>query len=78
MVRGERFKRDLSGNFISEWIVHVWNDLPVEAVEADTIITLKRHLEIYMVRKGLGKWDYPKMLICLAWIRWAEGPVYAM
>ncbi|MBB6707133.1 reverse transcriptase family protein [Proteus mirabilis] len=63
-VRGERYKRDLRGNFFTQRVVRVWNELPEEVVEAGTIATFKRHLDGYMNRKGLegygpgaGRWD---------------------
>eukprot|EP00061_Rhincodon_typus_P014461 g41490.t1 len=36
-VKGERFERDLRGNFFMHRVVHVWNELPEEVVEAGTI-----------------------------------------
>ena len=62
-MRGERFKRDLRGNFFTQRVVRVWDELPEEVVEAGTITTFKRHLDRYMDGKGLegsgpnaGKW----------------------
>eukprot|EP00061_Rhincodon_typus_P000310 g11264.t1 len=63
-VKGKRFKRDLRDNFFTQSVVHVWNELPEEIVEAGTITTFKRHVDGYMKRKNLegceldaGKWD---------------------
>eukprot|EP00061_Rhincodon_typus_P009016 g32156.t1 len=33
-VRGERFKRDPRGNFVTQRTVRVWNELPEEVVDA--------------------------------------------
>eukprot|EP00061_Rhincodon_typus_P007968 g30160.t1 len=33
-VRGERFKKDLRGNFITQTVVCMWNGLPEKVVEA--------------------------------------------
>eukprot|EP00061_Rhincodon_typus_P004079 g21690.t1 len=52
-TRGERFEKNLRGNFITQRVVRVWNELPEEVVEAITIATFKRHLDGYMNRKGL-------------------------
>ena len=63
-VRGERFKRDLRGNFFTQRVVRIWNELPGKVVEAGTIETFKKHLHKYMDGKELegygpnmGIWD---------------------
>ena len=44
-VRGERFKRDLRGNFFTQRVVHIWNELPEKVVEAGSIATFRKHLD---------------------------------
>ena len=63
-VRGERFKRDLRGNFFTQKMVHIWNELPEKVVEAGSIATFIKHFDKYMDGKGLegygpnaGNWD---------------------
>lgn len=48
---GERFKRELKDNFLTQMVVCLWNELPEEVVEAGTITTCKRHWEGRWIRK---------------------------
>jgi len=44
---------------LTKRVVGAWNPLPGEVVEADTIMTFKRHLDKYMNRMGIeeyGPW----------------------
>lgn len=50
-VREETFKTDPRGNFS-----HRRNELPEDLAGADTIITLKRHLDRYLLRKGMEQY----------------------
>lgn len=66
-MRGERSNRNLRCNFFTQRVVSIWNKLPDEVVEADTIKTIKGHLGRYMDRKCLEeygpnarKWDKPR------------------
>ena len=52
-VRGARFKGDVRGRFFTERVVGAWNTLLGEAVEADTVVTFKGHLDKYMNRMGI-------------------------
>lgn len=63
-LRGERINGKLrSSNLFTQRMVHMWNELLEEVVEAGTLTTFKRHLDRYLDRKGLegygpnaGKW----------------------
>lgn len=50
-VRGERFKRDLSGTFFKQRVVDIWLELPEEAVELALITMFQRHLNRYTIEK---------------------------
>ena len=50
-MRGERYKRIQRGNFFTQRVVNVWNELPETVVEADTILSFKKQLDNYMGRK---------------------------
>jgi len=52
-VQGARFKGDVCGRFFTQRVVGAWNSLPVEAVEADAIVTFKGRLDKYMNRMGI-------------------------
>ena len=52
-VRRERFKRDLSGNFFTQRVVRIWNELPEKVVEAGPKASFKKHLDKYIDGKGL-------------------------
>ena len=39
-------------NFFTQRVVGAWNSLPLEVVEADTVVTFKGHLDKYMNRMG--------------------------
>lgn len=45
-LRGEekKYKREVRGNLFTQRVVCTWNELPWEVVEADRILTFKRHL----------------------------------
>lgn len=45
-MRGEIFERDLRGNLFTKSVVHKWTKPQGEVVEAGTIMTYKRHLDI--------------------------------
>lgn len=57
-MRGE-FKKEQRGNVFTLRMVHIWNELLEEAMEAATIMTFKRHMDRYMDRKSLE--DYGQM-----------------
>jgi len=52
-VRGERFRRAQRGNFFTQRMVSVWNELPEAVVEAATILSVKKHLDSYMGKMGI-------------------------
>lgn len=59
----ERYQGSQEQLFIYQ-AIHIWNDLPVEAMGVDIIMICKIHLDIYMDSKGLegyaangGNWD---------------------
>lgn len=52
-LRGEKWNTNLRGNVFTQRVVGIWNELPGEVVEADTITTCKRHLDRCLDRKGL-------------------------
>ena len=63
-MRGERYKSIQRGNFFKQRVVSVWNKLPEVVVEADTILSFKKHLDSYMDKMGIegygpnaGNWD---------------------
>ena len=63
-MRGERYKRVQRGNFFTQRVLSVWNELPELAVEAGTILSFKMHLGSYMGKMGIegygpnrGNWD---------------------
>eukprot|EP00061_Rhincodon_typus_P009187 g32475.t1 len=43
----------MRSNFFTQRVVHVWNELPDEMVDADKVATFKRHLDKYLNRKCL-------------------------
>lgn len=45
MVREERCKRYFRGGFFIQRLVCLWNELPDEVIEGDTITTFKIHLD---------------------------------
>ena len=54
----------MRGNFFTQRVVSVWNDLPVEVVEVGSILTFKSKVDRYMDGKGMegyglsaGRWD---------------------
>ena len=51
-VRGEKHKRVQRGNFCTQTVVCVWNELP-EIVEVVTILSFKKHLDSYMGKIGV-------------------------
>ena len=52
-VRGQKFRGNMRGNFFTQRVVAVWNELPVEVVEAGSILLFKKKLDRYMDRKGM-------------------------
>lgn len=63
-------------------VVCIWNDVPEEATEIDSIFTFKGHLNRYMDRMGsegsgpkADKWNKSSIPRCVVWTRWAEGNV---
>ena len=52
-VRGERYKRVQRGNFFTQRLVNVWNELPEIVVDAGTILSFKKHLNSYMGKIGI-------------------------
>jgi len=58
-VRGEWFKRNLRGNFFTQRVVRVWNEVPEKVVEAGTIATFKKHLN----GKGLRDMDQTRAFL---------------
>ena len=61
-MRGERYKRVQRGNFFTHRLVSVWNELPEVVVEAGTILSIKKRLD--MGKMGIegyepnsGNWD---------------------
>ena len=52
-VRGERYKSVQRGNFFTQMVVSVWNELPEAVVEAGTILSFKKHLDSYMGKMGI-------------------------
>ena len=63
-MRGERYKRVQRGNFFTQRVVSVWNELPEVGVEAGTILPFKKHFDSYMGKTGIqgygpnaGNWD---------------------
>ena len=63
-VRGERYKRVQRGNFFTQRVVSVWNELPEVVVEVSTIFSFNKHLDSYIGKLGIegygpnvGNWD---------------------
>ena len=52
-IEGQRFRGNMRGNFFTQRVVAVWNGLPVEVVEAGSILLFKSKLDRYMDRRGL-------------------------
>ena len=52
-VRGQKFKGTTRGNFFTQRVVAVWNELPVEEVEAGLVLSFKVKLDRYLDRKGM-------------------------
>ena len=52
-VRGERYKSVQGGNFFTQRVVSVWNELPEVVVEVGTILSFKKHLDSYMRKMGI-------------------------
>ena len=52
-VRGERNRRVQRGNFFTQRVVSVWNQLPEVVVEVDTILSFKKHLDSYMSKMAI-------------------------
>ena len=52
-MRGERFRRVQRGNFFTQRVVSVWNELPEAVVEVGTILSFKKHLDSYMGKMGI-------------------------
>lgn len=46
-MRGQTFKRDLTGNSFTTRVVHTRNELPEKVVEAGTVTTFRKHLGRY-------------------------------
>lgn len=51
---GERFERDLRDNFITQWVVHKWKELPEEMVEVVLLWHLKDTVYGYKCLGGGG------------------------
>ena len=63
-VRGQKFKGNTRGYFFTQRVISVWNELPVDVVEASSVVSFKVKLDRYMDRKGVegyglsaGRWD---------------------
>ena len=63
-IKGQKFRGNMRGNFFTQRVVAVWNDLPAEVVEAGSILTFKSKVDRYMDGKGMegyglsaGRWD---------------------
>ena len=63
-IKGQKFRGNMRGNFFTQRVVAVWNELPVEVVEAGSILSFKNKLDRYMDGKGMegyglsaGRWD---------------------
>ena len=63
-VRGQKYKGNTRGYFFTQRVITVWNELPVEVVEASSVVSFKVKLDRYMDRKGVegyglsaGRWD---------------------
>ena len=63
-IKGQKFRCNMRGNFFTQRVVAVWNELPAEVVEAGSILTFKSKMDRYMDGKGMegyglsaGRWD---------------------
>lgn len=52
-VRGEKFGGHLRSRFFREWVVVIWNKLPEEVIDDDTITMIEGQLDSYLGRKGV-------------------------
>ena len=52
-MRGERYRRIQRGNFFTQRLVSVWNELPETGVEAGTILSFKKYLDSDMSKMGM-------------------------
>lgn len=71
-MRGERFKRDLRANLFTEG-VRTCNELPEEAVDAETVMTQKA-LEEWMYRKARGIFAEYRQMGHTDMYTWLAGP----
>ncbi|XP_055489927.1 uncharacterized protein LOC129696245 [Leucoraja erinacea] len=63
-MKGQKFRDNMRGNFFTQRVVTVWNELPVKVVEAGSFLSFKNKLDSYMDGKGMegyglsaGRWD---------------------
>ena len=63
-IKGQRFRGNMRGNFFTQRVVAVWNELPVEVVAAGSLVSFKNKLDRHMDEKGMegygmsaGRWD---------------------
>jgi len=55
-VKGRRYRGDVGGRFFTQRMVGMWNALPVEVDESESLETFKQLLDRYM--------DYGRMMEC--------------
>ena len=63
-MKGEKFKGNIRGDFFTQRVVGVWNELPDKVVNAGSLLTFKKNLDGFMDERGVegygpcaGQWD---------------------
>lgn len=51
------------GNFFTPRIVHLWNELPEEAIDAERFLTLKIYFIRYVIKNGLESYGQMQALV---------------
>ena len=63
-IKGQKVRGNMRGNFFTQRVVAVLNELPVEVVAAGSLVSFKNKLDRHMDEKGMegygmsaGRWD---------------------
>lgn len=55
-LKGNKFKMNKRKYFLKRRIIYLWNSLPQDIIEANSLARFKKGLDIYMNRNNIGSY----------------------